>query len=149
MEEKNLGGGIITCSIIYIVFLVLGILGNIFVLISRGFIEESLKQSGQSDLMAAISPVVISISLVICVLLIVSLSLLLFKKKIGVYATFSLVAINLIVNLIVNGFGFTIILGLILPGLLGYFVYKKRSIYGFYDADALLDDEDDDSPVDL
>ncbi|MGL5352049.1 MAG: hypothetical protein ACRDA5_01840 [Clostridium sp.] len=149
MEEKKLGGGIITCSIIYIVFLIFGILGNIFLLVGRGFMEEALEQSGQSDLMTAISPTVVSISLAITVLLLISIILLMLKKKIGVIGTFSLVAINIIVNIVVSGFGVTILIGLILPGLLGYFVYKKRSIFGFYDADALLDDEDDDTQADL
>lgn len=149
MNEKKLGGGIITCTIIYIVFTFFGIIGSIFMLFARDFFEESLKQTGQTDALAALTPLNITISVIIAALLIVSLALLLLKKKIGVYSTFALIAVNFIFNIIVSGFAVSLLIGLILPALLGYFVYKKRWVFGFYDPNIYIEEDDEDEQANL
>ena len=65
------------------------------------------------------------------------------KKKIGVYTFFTVIIINVIYSLIMNGFNIAILIStlisLILPGLLAYFIYKKKEVFGFESNENNLD----------
>ena len=131
MENKKLGGGIITISVIYLVSLGFGLLGSIgsFALLDQlnaGNAQLGLPQITATDLI---------ISLVLSLLLIIGVILILCKKKLGVYTFFTVIVINVIHSLIMNGFNVATLIatlvGLILPGLLAFFVYKKKDIFGF------------------
>ncbi|MBB6713818.1 hypothetical protein [Clostridium gasigenes] len=131
MKEKKLGGGILTCTIINLVLYGFGIVGLLISLLGKDFIEQTLTQSGQTDALAQLSTLNIVFSLVITSLLLISSILILCKKKIGVYSFFTLVVLNIIYGIITTGFKPLSLIGLILPALLGLFIYKRRSIFGF------------------
>lgn len=149
MKEKKLGGGILTCSIIYIIFSVIGIcslINNLFNLEKNRQVliegQKAIAQSGNAFLKSAADTTLaqtttlnLSISLVFSILILTSLILILFKKKVGVYSCFIVILLQLIYGVIVSGFSILsligLLIGLILPGLLGLFIYKRRSVFGF------------------
>ncbi|MBU3131098.1 hypothetical protein J1C67_12425 [Clostridium gasigenes] len=153
MKEKKLGGGILTCSIIYIIFSVWGLysliksfsnLEETRQLLIEG--QKALEQSGNTffksisdSALAQATTLNISISLVFSIIILASLILILFKKKVGVYSCFIAILLRSIYSVIVSGFNLfsliTLLIGLILPGLLGLFIYKRRSIFGFSNPD--------------
>ncbi|MBU3087084.1 hypothetical protein KPL42_01110 [Clostridium gasigenes] len=153
MKEKKLGGGILTFSIIYMLSSIFGIITLIKNLINpdknkqllietKKIAEESGIAFAKSAADAALSQsttLSIVIGLIFSIIIIISLILILFKKKIGVYSFFILTLLNLIYGFIVIGFNLfsliTLLIGLILPGLLGLFIYKRRSIFGFSNPD--------------
>lgn len=134
MEEKNLGGGIITCSVLNIIIYGFASLGMGILAFARPMIEEVLEQQGQAATLEALSQGAVIITFAIMLLSFVATIIILFKKKIGVFAYFGLVVINIVYGLSTGG-GFSII-GLIIPALLAFFIYKKRSVFGFYDPEA-------------
>ncbi|MBU3136485.1 hypothetical protein KPL39_09400 [Clostridium gasigenes] len=136
MKEKKLGGGIITCVIInicYYLFLTLGLVVNVFF---RDSVEQNLIQIGMANQVAEMPPTLsFVILLVFAVLILISSILILCKKKTGVYLFFTVIVLNLIYSIITNGFKPALLIGLILPGLLGLFIYKRRSVFGFSNPD--------------
>lgn len=139
MENKKLGGGILTISILYLVFLGFGIIGSIISLASLDQINALSTQMG----MPQITSTELIISIVLSLISLIGIIFILLKKKIGIYIFFTLVAINIIYSLIMNGFQVATIIsaliGLILPGLLAYFIYKKKEIFGFESTENNLD----------
>lgn len=131
MENKKLGGGIITISVIYLVtlgFLLLTSIGSFAMLdeINSTAAQFGLPETTTVDLI---------ISIVLNSLLLAGVILILCKKKFGVYTFFTVIIVNIIHSLIMKGFNVATLIGalssLILPGLLAFFVYKKKDIFGF------------------
>ncbi|MBU3105909.1 hypothetical protein [Clostridium gasigenes] len=138
MEEKKLGGGILTCTIINIVIYGFAIIGLIISLFTKDFVNQALTNAGETEALAQLSTSNLVISLITSILLLISLILILFKKKTGVYSYFSFVVLNFIYGVVVNGLASLSVLsliGLILPVLLGLFIYKRRSVFGFSNPD--------------
>ena len=83
------------------------------------------------------------VSIILTVILLVGIILILLKKQIGVYTFFTVEIINIIYSLIMNGLSISILVstlvGLILPGLLAYFIYKKKELFGFESKENNLD----------
>lgn len=84
---------------------------------------------------AQITSTELIISIILSLLLLVGIILILLKKQIGVYTFFTVEIINIIYSLIMNGLNLSVLIstliGLILPGLLAYFIYKKKELFGF------------------
>ncbi|MBB6622304.1 hypothetical protein [Clostridium gasigenes] len=153
MKEKKLGGGILTCSIIYIILSVGGIyslIDNLLHLEEKRQVliegQKAVAQSGSTFFKSAADTALaqattlnFSISLVFSIIIFISLILILFKKKVGVYSCFIAILLRSIYSVIVGGFSILSLIGLlmslILPGLLGLFIYKRRSIFGFANPD--------------
>lgn len=139
MENKKLGGGILTISILYLVFLSFGLMGSI---ISFSTLDQINAVSSQMGLPQLTSTELI-ISIILNLVLVIAIILILLKKKIGVYAFFTVIIINVIYSLIMNGFNIAILIStlisLILPGLLAYFIYKKKEVFGFESNENNLD----------
>lgn len=134
MEEKRLGGGIITCSVFNIIIYGLGSFFIGILIVARPLIEQVLQEQGQADLLNELPAGQVVISFVIMLLLLIATIIILCKKKAGVFAYFGLIVINIVYGLATGG-SFSII-PLIIPGLLAFFIYKKRSVFGFYDPEA-------------
>ena len=130
MENKKLGGGIITISVIYLVPLGFVLLSSI---VSFAMLDEFNSTTAQLGLPET-TTVDLIISIVLNSLLLAGVILILCKKKFGIYTFFTIVTINIIHSLIMNGFNVVTLIGalssLILPGLLAFFVYKKKDIFG-------------------
>ena len=139
MENKKLGGGILTISILYLVFLSLGLMGNI---ISFSTLDQINAVSAQMG-MPQLTSTELIISIILNLVLVIAIILILLKKKIGVYAFFTVIIINVIYSLIMNGLSVFVLIstliGLILPGLLAYFIYKKKEVFGFESNENNLD----------
>ena len=131
MENKKLGGGILTISILYLVFLGFGLIYNIISFSTLDQINALSSQMGMPQLTST----ELIISIILSLILLIGVILILLKKKIGVYTFFTVIVINVIYSLIMNGFNIAILIStlisLILPGLLAYFIYKKKEVFGF------------------
>lgn len=131
MENKKLGGGIITISVIYLVTLGFGLLTSIGSFAMLDEINSTAAQFGLPET----TTVDLIISIVLNSLLLAGVILILCKKKFGVYTFFTVIIVNIIHSLIMKGFNVATLIGtlvgLILPGLLAFFVYKKKDIFGF------------------
>ncbi|MBS4957318.1 MAG: hypothetical protein KHZ99_09760 [Clostridium sp.] len=139
MENKKLGGGILTISIIYLVLLGLGLIGSIISLVTLDEINSLMSQMGGVELTST----ELIVSIILTLILLVGIILILLKKQIGVYTFFTVEIINIIYSLIMNGLSISILIstlvGLILPGLLAYFIYKKKELFGFESKEDNLD----------
>ena len=139
MENKKLGGGILAISILYLVFLSLGLMGNI---ISFSTLDQINAVSAQMG-MPQLTSTELIISIILNLVLVIAIILILLKKKIGVYAFLTVIIINVIYSLIMNGLSVFVLIstliGLILPGLLAYFIYKKKEVFGFESNENNLD----------
>ena len=139
MENKKLGGGILTISIIYLVFLGFGLIGSIISLSTLDEINSIMAQMGVTQ----ITSTELIISLILSLILLVGIILILLKKQIGVYTFFTVEIINIIYSLIMNGLSLSVLISalisLILPGLLAYFIYKKKELFGFENKENNLD----------
>ncbi|WP_297713486.1 hypothetical protein [Clostridium sp.] len=139
MENKKLGGGILTISIIYLVFLAFGLIGSIISLSTLDEINSLISQMGGVQLTST----ELIVSIILTLILLVGIILILLKKQIGIYTFFTVEIINIIYSLIMNGLSISILIstlvGLILPGLLAYFIYKKKELFGFESKENNLD----------
>ena len=139
MENKKLGGGILTISILYLIFLGISLIGSIISLATLDQINSTMAQMGLEQTTSA----ELIISLILSLVLLIGVILILLKMKIGVYTFFTVIIINVIYSLIMNGFNIAILIStlisLILPGLLAYFIYKKKEVFGFESNENNLD----------
>ena len=139
MENKKLGGGILTISIIYLVLLGFGLIGSIISLVTLDEINSLMSQMGGVQLTST----ELIVSIILTLILLLGIILILLKKQIGVYTFFTVEIINIIYSLIMNGSSISILIstlvGLILPGLLAYFIYKKKELFGFQSKEDNLD----------
>lgn len=139
MENKKLGGGLLTISILYLIFLSFGLIGSIVSFLTLDQINAVSAQMG----LPQITSTELIISTILNLILLVGVILILLKHKIGVYTFFTVIIINVIYSLIMNGFNIPVLIStlisLILPGLLAYFIYKKKEIFGFENKENSLD----------
>lgn len=130
MENKKLGGGILSVSIIYLVFLCIGLLGSIITFTNLDSVNSIATQAG----IAQITPTDLIIGITLNLVSLAGIILILMKKKLGIYTFFTVVVINIIYQLVMSGFSgevlLSILISLILPSLLAFFIYKKRELFG-------------------
>ena len=134
MEEKRLGGGIITCAVLNIITYGVATLFVGIVVFARPLIERVLQEQGQAYLLDELPAGQIIISFIIMLLMLISTIIILCKKKAGVFAYFGLIVINAVYGVVVGEI--PSIISFIIPALLAFFIYKKRSVFGFYDSEA-------------
>lgn len=134
-NEKKLGAGIITMSVIFLVGAVFTVLGTAINLVAGDSLNQVLIDSGQIDASMLPTTTDYIISLIISIFTIIFIILILCKKKIGVLAYFILTILSHIYTLIITGIsGISMIsqlIGFLIIALYGFFIYKKRDIYGF------------------
>lgn len=126
-QQQKLGAGIITISVLHLVFGVIALLGLLAVVLLKDTVNSALQTAGQ----ATLSSSQIAISFILEVLLLVSVILILVKKKAGVYAYFACAIISPIYSVIASGFSASIILSFILPVLMAVFINQKKELFGF------------------
>lgn len=129
-QERKLGAGIITMSVIHLVIYALAIVGLAINVFMGDAISQQLEQYGADA--SAINPTVITISLVLSIVMFIAVILILCKKAIGVYAYFIVTIIDIINTLITSGFVlWSFLVSLIFPVLMGFFIYKRKYVFGF------------------
>ena len=133
-KEKKLGAGIITISVLILIGSAFGILGTIINLAMGDSVNELLMQTGQYDASMLPTTTDYIISLVSSILCVIFVILILLKNKIGVFGYFALSILNRVYSLIVSEITPIVLGGLLLGlaflALYGFFIYKKRDLYG-------------------
>lgn len=125
-NNKKVGAGIITMSVIYLVFQVFVLFGLLASLALKDQVTAILSESGTG---AEFSATVIVIAIVTSLIFIASVILILMKKSIGAYLFIGIEVLSLIYNIVTGAFTIYSIFGLILPGLMIFFLYKKKELY--------------------
>lgn len=129
-QERKLGAGIITMSVIHLVIYTLAIIGLAINIFMNDTITQQLELLGADT--SAINPTQLTISLILSVLMFIAVILILCKKAIGVYAYFIITVIDIINTIITSGFNIvSLLISLIFPTLMGFFIYKKKYVFGF------------------
>ncbi|MDP4089827.1 MAG: hypothetical protein Q8930_11230 [Bacillota bacterium] len=127
-QKPGIGAGIITVSIIHFVFSGIGLLIMLAAAAFQDTINSTLEASGQT---ARLTSGQILLSIVFALILILSVILILLKKKIGVFIYFAFAILSPIYSIITSGFSFLIFLDFILPILMAVFISQKKELYGF------------------
>lgn len=127
-QNRKIGGGILTVSIIQMVFSALGLFFMIVFLVFKDAIEEFIASSGQVVPNTPVDAMVISIVFMLVIL--AGIILIMAKNVIGVYLYFGGTIISLLYTAVTSGLHPNMLLSLILPVLMGIFVYQKRELYG-------------------
>lgn len=135
MGKEKLGAGVVTISILILITAILSSTGSVISLTMGDDINNILVESGQIDTSLLPTTTDYIISLVTSVLTGIFATLILFKNRIGVFGYFTVAILNNVYSLILNGITVTslisLVLGLSFLALYGFFIYKKRSVYGF------------------
>ena len=128
-NNQKLGAGIITMSVLYLIgqaFTMLSVLINI---VMKDEIARMLAEAGT---ISEITTAQLGVTLVISLILTVSIILILFKKYIGAYIFIGIEVLSLLFSIITGAFTLFSIIGLVFPGLMIFFLYKKSFImYSF------------------
>lgn len=132
-EDEKIGGGIITLSVLHFITSALVILGAIILIVVSGDSEFKKQLASLNvDSSALSTGTIIFEDILLRILLIVSLILILKKNKIGVYGYYLFVIASILSTIILSGFNISsIIISLIFPILMGIFISKKKSLFGF------------------
>lgn len=125
-NEQRVGSGITILSIVYLVFQGFGLFALVSSIVMKDQIIAKLAEAGTG---LEFNSGEIILSIIISIIFIVSLILILMKKSIGAYLFIIVQALSIIYNIITGAFTLTSIFGLILPGLMIYFLHKKKEIY--------------------
>lgn len=125
-NNQRLGAGIITMSVLYLIgqaFTMFSVLINI---VMKDEIARMLAEAGT---ISEITTAQLGVTLVISLILTVSIILILFKKYIGAYIFIGIEVLSLLFSIITGAFTLFSIIGLVFPGLMIFFLYKKKEIY--------------------
>jgi len=125
IQKPKIGAGIKTISIIELVFMGFSVMG----LIGSFFLTDQIKAISKSAGVAEIPTSTIVISLVISVMVIIGVILILMKKEIGIYIYFIAIVGNIVFSIVSNGFKPAILVSLVMPILMGIFIWKKKEIF--------------------
>jgi hypothetical protein len=121
-QPQKVGAGILTVSIIQLVFS-----GFVFIGLLLAFlVKDQIEAAGTVEITTS----VLAISTVFTAITIIGIILILMKKQLGVYIYFGSFAINIIYSIVTNGFKASIILSLIIPVLMGIFIWQKKEVFG-------------------
>ncbi|MBU5227290.1 hypothetical protein KQI36_11640 [Clostridium senegalense] len=128
VNDMKLGAGIITMSVLTLIGSALAVLVCVFQILFK----DKIQQFSTGIEGAVLDPVTIAISLAMSLIVVVSIILILRKKSLGVYMYGTMEIISTIYSLIMNPENIIwTLVGLIFPLLMGFFIYKKRAIFGF------------------
>ncbi|HEY8805068.1 MAG TPA: hypothetical protein VIM42_08210, partial [Clostridium sp.] len=119
------GAGILTMSIIQLVLMGFSLIGLIMTLFMKDETKAQLKTMGIPETPTS----TIIISLIITVIIILAIVLILMKKELGIYIYFIAEVANIVYSIVSTGFKPVILLSLIIPGLMGFFIWKKKEIF--------------------
>ncbi|MBX4266114.1 hypothetical protein [Clostridium estertheticum] len=125
VQKPKVGAGIKTVSIIELVLMGFMAIG----LITSLFITDKIKAISKAAGVPETPTSTIVISLVIALLVIISVILILMRKELGIYMYFIATVANIVYSIVSTGFKPAIILSLILPTLMGIFIWKKKEIF--------------------
>jgi len=120
-QQQKVGAAILTLSIIQLAFSGLAIIGYL----TTFFMKDQIKALGVPE----ISTTTLIISMVITLIVTLGVILILMKKQLGIYVYFVAQVSNIVYSIVSNGFQPSVLLSLIIPVLMGIFIWQKRELY--------------------
>lgn len=126
VEKKKVGAGIITMSVLYLIGQAFAIIGSISNFFTKDVTNKILADAGMG---IQITTSQIVITLTTSLIITIAVILILLKKSIGAFLFIGIVVLSLIYSAIVSGVSLFTPLSLIFPGLMIFFIYKKKDIY--------------------
>lgn len=126
VEKKKVGAGIITMSVLYLIGQAFAIIGSISNFFTKDVTNKILADAGMG---IQITTSQIVITLTTSLIITIAIILILLKKSIGAFLFIGIVVLSLIYSAIVSGVSLFTPLSLIFPGLMIFFIYKKKDIY--------------------
>ena len=121
-QKAKVGAGIKTMSIIQLVFMGITLLGLVMTLFMTSAAKDQLKTMGLPETPTS----TIIISLIVTLLIILGTILILMKKEMGIYIYFVAQVANFVYGIVINGFKPLELVGLIIPVLMGIFIWQKK-----------------------
>lgn len=121
-QPQKVGAGILTVSIIQLVFS-----GFVFLALLITFLAKDQIEAASA---VKITTSVLAISTVFTAITIIGIILILMKKQLGVYIYFGGFVINMVYSIVTKGFDSLMILSLIIPVLMGIFIWQKKEVFG-------------------
>ncbi|MCB2354906.1 hypothetical protein [Clostridium estertheticum] len=121
VQKPKVGAGIKTMSIIQLVFSGFGLIGFIMILLMK----DTIKTAGGPEVTTSY----LIISLVLLIITTIGIILILMKKELGIYIYFIAEVASIVYSIVINGFKPLDILSLIIPALMGIFIWKKKEIF--------------------
>lgn len=118
--------GIIIISVLYLITQIYSLINSVLGIINFDKINEVYIENGITPL--TYSGIIMSI--IMAVGIIVAMTFLLKRNKIGIFIFIGVEIISIIYLTILTGFGSHLAMLLVMPLLLLFFVYKKKDIYG-------------------
>lgn len=128
-QKPKLGGGIMTISIIELIFRSLAIFGFVILMLTKDTVQAQLQTAGIDASTLTTSQLIISLAL--SILVVVGIILILCRKSLGVYTYFTCIVISIIYSIVMSGFSLSVLLNLIIPGLMAVFIMQKQEVFGF------------------
>jgi len=120
-RQHKVGAIILTLSIIQLVFSGFAIIGYL----ATFFMKDQIEAAG----VPAISTTTLIISMVITLLVTLGIILILWRKQLGIYVYF-IAQVSILVNSLVNnGFKSSMLISLIIPVLIGIFIWQKKEVF--------------------
>lgn len=130
VQKPKVGAGIKTISILQLIGSVFGLWS-----IRNFFNKEKLNAANKAtgELLNMVVPEVtnlsITIGLVFSIILGISVILILKKKELGIYIYFTTIVANIAYTIVTAGFSPWSLVALIMPALMGFFIWKKKEIF--------------------
>ncbi|GAA0107728.1 hypothetical protein PMY56_11225 [Clostridium tertium] len=126
IEKKRVGAGIITMSVLYLIGQTFVILGSLFDIL---FEDQANKILAETGIGGQVNVVQVAITLLISLTITIAIILILCKKPIGAFLFIVIEVLSFIYSAIISGVSLLTPLNLIFPGLMIFFIYRKKDIY--------------------
>ncbi len=126
IEKKRVGAGIITMSVLYLIGQTFVILGSLFDIL---FEDQANKILAETGIGGQVNIVQVAITLLISLTITIAIILILCKKPIGAFLFIVIEVLSFIYSAIISGVSLLTPLNLIFPGLMIFFIYRKKDIY--------------------
>jgi hypothetical protein len=126
IEKKRVGAGIITMSVLYLIGQTFVILGSLFDIL---FEDQANKILAETGIGGQVNVVQVAITLLISLTITIAIILILCKKPIGAFLFIVIEVLSFIYSAIICGVSLLTPLNLIFPGLMIFFIYRKKDIY--------------------
>ncbi|MBW9146598.1 hypothetical protein KTC92_07550 [Clostridium sp. CM027] len=127
VKKPKVGAGIKTMSIIQLIISGFGLIAIIIALLMKDKLAAQYKTMGMDVPQVSTSAYIIS--LVIITIITIGIILILMKKELGIYIYFTATVANIVYTIVSDGFKPVSLVGLIIPALMGFFIWKKREIF--------------------
>lgn len=135
INEKKVGAGVLTISIITFVINAIAVLGFVYILGFKDKLKETYSSMGMDPSKVIPSNSEVIINSILIVFITIAVILILLKKAIGVYSYFTFIIIKIIATIILSGFSLGILFSFILPILMLIFILQKKNVFGFGDSE--------------